>query len=171
MMTEDEVVKGAISGNVFENFEIANYTALIAAAEQLNDSESVSIFTRIREQEQLIDWVRDAHAMEKQAESMLEKMAARLEHYPDLKARIEQHIDETREQQQLVQSVIDRYDTSRSVIKDMNPERAREAGKKGGQVSGGNFRNNPERAIEAGRKGGKKSRRGTDKDAAQGAQA
>jgi len=53
----------------------------------------------------------------------------------------------------------------------MNPERAREAGKKGGQVSGGNFRNNPERAIEAGRKGGKKSRRGTDKDAAQGAQA
>lgn len=53
----------------------------------------------------------------------------------------------------------------------LNPERAREAGKKGGQVSGGNFRNNPERAIEPGRKGGKKSRRGTDKDAAQGAQA
>jgi len=69
-------------------------------------------------EEHFIDWVRDAHAMEKQAESMLEKMAARLEHYPDLKARIEQHIDETREQQQLVQSVIDRYDTSRSVIKD-----------------------------------------------------
>ena len=59
-------------------------------------------------EEHFIDWVRDAHAMEKQAESMLEKMAARLEHYPDLKARIEQHIDETREQQQLVQSVIDR---------------------------------------------------------------
>lgn len=69
-------------------------------------------------EEHFIDWVRDAHAMEKQVESMLEKMAARLEHYPDLKARIEQHIDETREQQQLVQSVIDRYDTSRSVIKD-----------------------------------------------------
>jgi len=40
-----------------------------------------------------------------------------------------------------------------------NPERAREAGRKGGAVSSGNFRNNPERAVEAGRKGGKISRR------------
>jgi ferritin-like metal-binding protein YciE len=56
--------------------------------------------------------------MEKQAESMLEKMAGRLEHYPDLKARIQQHIEETREQQILVQSVIDRYDTSHSAFKD-----------------------------------------------------
>lgn len=65
-----------------------------------------------------LDWVRDAHAMEKQAESMLEKMASRLEHYPDLKARLEQHIDETRQHQALVQSVIDRYDTSSSALKD-----------------------------------------------------
>jgi ferritin-like metal-binding protein YciE len=65
-----------------------------------------------------IGWIKDAHAMEKQAESMLEKMAGRLEHYPDLKARIEQHIEETREQQVLVQSVIDRYDTSSSTLKD-----------------------------------------------------
>lgn len=40
-----------------------------------------------------------------------------------------------------------------------NPERARDAGKAGGKVSGGNFRNDPERAREAGRKGGQKSRR------------
>lgn len=40
-----------------------------------------------------------------------------------------------------------------------NPERAREAGKRGGQISGGNFRKDPERAIEAGRKGGSISRR------------
>ncbi|MFC7775589.1 general stress protein [Pantoea sp. GCM10028869] len=33
-----------------------------------------------------------------------------------------------------------------------DPNRASEAGKRGGRVSGGNFRNNPERAIEAGRK-------------------
>lgn len=65
-----------------------------------------------------LSWVKDVHAMEKQAESMLEKMAARLEHYPDLRARIEQHIEETREQQALVQSVIDRYDTSSSMVKD-----------------------------------------------------
>lgn len=69
-------------------------------------------------EENYLAWVKDAHAMEKQAESMLEKMADRLEHYPDLKARIEQHIQETRQQQVLVQSVIDRYDTSTSTFKD-----------------------------------------------------
>ncbi|QQS69475.1 general stress protein [Candidatus Saccharibacteria bacterium] len=35
-----------------------------------------------------------------------------------------------------------------------NPERASAAGKIGGAVSPGNFKNNPERAREAGRKGG-----------------
>ncbi|HEY8938803.1 MAG TPA: general stress protein, partial [Cellvibrio sp.] len=38
-----------------------------------------------------------------------------------------------------------------------DPERAAEAGQKGGQVSGGNFKNDPERAAEAGRKGGQNS--------------
>ncbi|MEN4981164.1 DUF892 family protein [Erwinia billingiae] len=69
-------------------------------------------------EENYLAWVKDAHAMEKQAESMLEKMSGRLEHYPDLKARIDQHIEETRQQQALVQSVIDRYDTSSSALKD-----------------------------------------------------
>ncbi|WP_072093428.1 general stress protein [Pantoea sp. RIT-PI-b] len=45
-----------------------------------------------------------------------------------------------------------------------NPDRAREAGKAGGKVSGGNFRNDPARAVEAGRKGGKISRRPAAKD-------
>lgn len=69
-------------------------------------------------EENYLDWVRDAHAMEKQAESMLEKMAGRLEHYPALKARIEQHIDETRDQQKLLLSVIERLDSSSSTFKD-----------------------------------------------------
>ncbi|SUG47546.1 YciE [Salmonella enterica subsp. arizonae] len=33
------------------------------------------------------DWLRDAHAMEKQAESMLESMASRIENYPDIKSQ------------------------------------------------------------------------------------
>ncbi|MCW0340041.1 MULTISPECIES: general stress protein [Pantoea] len=45
-----------------------------------------------------------------------------------------------------------------------NPQRASEAGRKGGSVSSGNFKNNPERAVEAGRKGGKASRRGNMQD-------
>jgi len=41
-----------------------------------------------------------------------------------------------------------------------DPERASEAGRKGGQHSGGNFANDPERAREAGRKGGESSHGG-----------
>ena len=36
-------------------------------------------------------------------------------------------------------------------------ERASEAGRKGGKVSGGNFRNDPARASAAGKKGGEQS--------------
>ena len=41
-----------------------------------------------------------------------------------------------------------------------NPELAAEAGKKGGQNSGGNFKNDPEKASEAGKKGGQNSHGG-----------
>jgi ferritin-like metal-binding protein YciE len=52
--------------------------------------------------EHLLDWLRDAHAMEQQAEQMLKAQAGRLEHYPELKARTEQHLQETLGQQKLV---------------------------------------------------------------------
>lgn len=65
-----------------------------------------------------IDWVRDAHAMEEQAESMLTRMAERLEHYPVLQQGITRHIEETRQQQQLVRSVLDRLEESNSALKD-----------------------------------------------------
>ncbi|WP_142502108.1 ferritin-like domain-containing protein [Klebsiella sp. 2680] len=64
------------------------------------------------------DWLRDAHAMEKQAESMLASMARRIDNYPDLRARIEQHIDETKRQITLLEAILDRNGISRSVIKD-----------------------------------------------------
>lgn len=40
-----------------------------------------------------------------------------------------------------------------------NPERARDAGRKGGQISRGNFKYDRERAVEAGRIGEKLSKR------------
>ena len=46
----------------------------------------------------LLDWLRDAHALEQQAETMLKTTASRLENYPTFKARIEAHVEETREQ-------------------------------------------------------------------------
>ena len=69
--------------------------------------------------ERLIEWLRDAHAMEAQAESMLNKQASRIEHYPELKARIEQHITETQNQAKLIESCLQRYDKSYSGIKDL----------------------------------------------------
>ncbi|WP_122317891.1 ferritin-like domain-containing protein [Pseudomonas cichorii] len=70
-------------------------------------------------QENLIDWLRDAHAMEQQAERMLTAQAERLEHYPELKRRIEQHIEETLGQQELVGECLARYGESPSTLKDL----------------------------------------------------
>lgn len=70
-------------------------------------------------QEHLLDWLRDAHAMEQQAEQMLTAQAKRLEHYPDLKARIEQHIEETKGQQKALEDCITRLGGSASTFKDI----------------------------------------------------
>ncbi|MDZ7277383.1 ferritin-like domain-containing protein [Pantoea eucrina] len=80
------------------------------------------------------DWLRDAHAMEKQAETMLEQMASRLENYPQLKARIEQHINETRDQQSKLEVILDRHDISHSSVKDVMGKMAAM-----GQAFGGAF--------------------------------
>jgi ferritin-like metal-binding protein YciE len=74
--------------------------------------------TMAEHRDNLIDWLRDAHAMEQQAEQMLKAQAGRIEHYPQLKARIEQHLDETLGQQKLIESCLARYDTKPSVTKD-----------------------------------------------------
>ncbi|MBB3104501.1 ferritin-like domain-containing protein [Azomonas macrocytogenes] len=67
----------------------------------------------------LLDWLRDAHAMEQQAEKMLQGQASRLEHYPDLKLRIEQHIQETQGQIQLLENCLTRLGSKPSIFKDM----------------------------------------------------
>ncbi|MDX6751679.1 ferritin-like domain-containing protein [Geminicoccaceae bacterium 1502E] len=48
--------------------------------------------------DRLVQWLKDAHAMERQAETMLDSQASRLEHYPELRQRLRQHLDETRSQ-------------------------------------------------------------------------
>jgi Domain of unknown function (DUF892) len=46
----------------------------------------------------LIDWLRDAHAMEEQAKTMLESQISRLKHYPEALPRLQQHLAETERQ-------------------------------------------------------------------------
>jgi ferritin-like metal-binding protein YciE len=41
--------------------------------------------------DRLMQWLRDAHAMEKQADQMLTGMANRIKNYPTLEARIQEH--------------------------------------------------------------------------------
>ncbi len=75
-------------------------------------------------QENYHDWLRDAHAMEKQAESMLTAMSSRIDNYPDLRARIEQHLTETQGQLKLLETVLDRNGINRSVMKDTTSKMA-----------------------------------------------
>jgi ferritin-like metal-binding protein YciE len=70
-------------------------------------------------EENLLDWLRDAHGMEQQAESMLEAQLGRLENYPVLKQRIAEHLTETRMQKQSLENCIKRRGGDTSIIKDM----------------------------------------------------
>ncbi|MGV7210681.1 ferritin-like domain-containing protein [Oxalobacteraceae bacterium A2-2] len=69
--------------------------------------------------EHLTDWLRDAHAMEQQAESMLESQAERLDNYPVLRERIVQHIDENRWQRAQLELCLQRLGSSASTMKDV----------------------------------------------------
>ena len=70
-------------------------------------------------QDILLDWLRDAHAMEHQAEKMLTSFSDRLEHYPELKHRVDDHIRTTRSQQELLRDCIEKQGGSTSKIKDL----------------------------------------------------
>jgi ferritin-like metal-binding protein YciE len=70
--------------------------------------------------ENLLDWLRNAHAMEQQAEQMLKAQASRIQHYPQLKARIEAHLDETLQQQKIVEDCITRLGGKPSITKDFS---------------------------------------------------
>jgi ferritin-like metal-binding protein YciE len=56
--------------------------------------------------ENLTAWLRDAHAMEHQAIEILEKQANRLEHYPELRARVRTHLDESHRQAERVEDCL-----------------------------------------------------------------
>jgi ferritin-like metal-binding protein YciE len=68
--------------------------------------------------ERLNEWLRDAHAAEQQAETMLSNMASRVEDYPELKRRIEQHVGETRRQAERVRGCLERRGDDTSALKD-----------------------------------------------------
>lgn len=70
-------------------------------------------------QKRLVEWLRDAHAMEQQAEQMMTAQAKRIQNYPDLVRQLEKHIEETINQTKQVESCLARYDESASTTKDI----------------------------------------------------
>jgi ferritin-like metal-binding protein YciE len=68
--------------------------------------------------EMLIDGLKNAHGLEQQAIEMLERNVERLEHYPALKARLAQHLEESRQQQSMVARCLEEIGESPSTLKD-----------------------------------------------------
>ena len=70
-------------------------------------------------EERLMEWLRDAHAMEQQAETMLSAMVARIDHYPEVKRGLERHLEETRAQASQIEACIVRRGGDTSTLKDL----------------------------------------------------
>ena len=63
--------------------------------------------------------LRNAHAMENQALSIMKPQVSRIENYPEVAARLEQHIRETEGQIKRLEEVLDSLSEDRSALKDM----------------------------------------------------
>ncbi|MEA1648700.1 ferritin-like domain-containing protein [Nitrospirillum sp. BR 11164] len=70
-------------------------------------------------EEHLLDWLRDAHAMEQQAETMMTAMCERIENYPPVRDKLREHIAETRTQTQRLESCLARLGDDSSTLKDL----------------------------------------------------
>lgn len=70
--------------------------------------------------ENLVSWLRDAHAMEQQAEQMLSAQKERLHNYPKLRTRIEKHIEETIGQRETLEQALARLGSEPSTLKDLS---------------------------------------------------
>lgn len=84
----------------------------------------------------LENWLRDAHAMEKQAEDMLRSQAKRLEHYPELRARIDQHLHETEHQAEKLERVMHDLGIDTSAMKDLGGKLSAFGQALGGMMAG-----------------------------------
>ncbi|MCJ8139976.1 ferritin-like domain-containing protein [Falsirhodobacter halotolerans] len=67
-----------------------------------------------------VDGLRNAHAMEKQALSIMEPQVKRLEHYPDVSAMLDRHIRETEGQIARLDEILDGVAEGASTLKDVS---------------------------------------------------
>ena len=62
--------------------------------------------------------LRNLHALEMTAIELTERQVERLENYPEMKARLEQHRVESQEQARRLEAILKRHDTSTSALKN-----------------------------------------------------
>jgi ferritin-like metal-binding protein YciE len=65
-----------------------------------------------------ITGLKNAHSMERQAQEMLERQAERMGDYPELKQKAHEHLLETREQMQRLETCLEQLGSSPSKLKD-----------------------------------------------------
>jgi ferritin-like metal-binding protein YciE len=69
--------------------------------------------------ELFITGLKNAHAMERQAQEMLERQVERMTDYPDLRKVLREHLGETKEQLKRLEKCLSELDSSPSAVKDM----------------------------------------------------
>jgi len=68
--------------------------------------------------ELFVTGLRNQHAVENQAVSLLSRQVERLENYPEMEARMRQHIDESKAQAQRIKELLAQFGESHSALKD-----------------------------------------------------
>ena len=69
--------------------------------------------------ELFITGLKNAHALEKQALSIMEPQVSRIQHYPEMADRLREHIGETNQQIDRLEEILDGFDSKGSMLKDM----------------------------------------------------
>jgi ferritin-like metal-binding protein YciE len=132
--TPGKLVAHALS---YEHLELASYELLARVAKRAGDQETLAVATRIRDQEQamaerlegafdrtvehstgkLDKYLADAHAIEAQSIQLLER-GPKVAGDPELARLYAEHLDETREQQRLLEERLEALGESPSTLKD-----------------------------------------------------
>jgi ferritin-like metal-binding protein YciE len=66
----------------------------------------------------LIVGLRNAHAMESQAHELMERQSERTSEYPEVQARLRQHLQETKQQMQRLEDCLRQFGETKSKVKD-----------------------------------------------------
>lgn len=66
----------------------------------------------------MLDWLRDAHAMERASIDNLKRQVDHLDNYPDVKAKFEQHLQLTQVQEDRIDQALSDMGADKSSIKD-----------------------------------------------------